>query len=238
MLLSLLRWAFSYSLVFFAGRPLPPPLLFPPAQRRGGILIGRELCPVISQVAAAHSTKCIKEDGRDSLHQLYYGTGPATMPSGMLPRSPASRRGRSQEGSCCPERTPRLLTSTAGEATKNGYKGYKERRQDENGDKTRTTTRRLVLRRELLKDAIYMATKAVDKYSRRGYKEVRERRQDENGDKKAHAAQRAAQGRHLHGYQGCRQVQQERLQRSSRTATRRLVLRRELLKDAKRAGHH
>ena len=47
-----------------------------------------------------------------------------------------------------------------------------------------------------------MATKAVDKYSRRGYKEVRERRQDENGDKKARAAQIAAQGRHLHGYQG------------------------------------
>ena len=59
--------------------------------------------------------------------------------------------------------------------------------------------------------------KAVDKYSRRGYKE---RRLDENGDKKARAAQRTAQGRHLHGYQGCRQVQQERLQRSSRTATR------------------
>ena len=142
---------------------------------------------MIGQVAAAHGTKCIKEDGRDSLHQLYYGTGPATMPSGMLPRSPASRRGRSQEGSCCPEscpRTPRLLTSTAVEATK----------KSENGNKTRTATRRLVLRRELLKDAIYMATKAVDKYSRRGYKEVRERRKDENGDKKARAAQRAAQG--------------------------------------------
>ena len=135
------------------------------------------------------------------------------MPSGMLPRSPASRRGRSQECSCCPEscpRTPRLLTSTAGEATK----------KFENGDKTRTATRRLVLCRELLKDAIYMATKAVDKYSRRGYKEVQEWRQDENGDKKARAAQRAAQGHHLHGYQGCRQVQQERLQRSPRTATR------------------
>ena len=37
----------------------------------------------------------------------------------------------------------------------------------ENGGR-RTATRRLVLRRELLKDAIYMATKAVDKYSRRG----------------------------------------------------------------------
>ena len=44
------------------------------AQRRGGILIGRELRHVIGQVAAAHGTKCIKEDGRDSLHQLYYGT--------------------------------------------------------------------------------------------------------------------------------------------------------------------
>ena len=32
---------------------------------------------MIGQVAAAHGTKCIKEDGRDSLHQLYYGTGPA-----------------------------------------------------------------------------------------------------------------------------------------------------------------
>ena len=86
----------------------------------------------------------LKEDGRDSLHQLYYGTGPATIPSGMLPRSPASRRGRSQEGSCCPERMPRLLTSTAGE---NGG------RQTADGDKTRTATRKLVLRRELLKDA-------------------------------------------------------------------------------------
>ena len=139
---------------------------------------------MIGQVAAAHGTKCIKEDGRNSLHQLYYGTGPATMPSGMLPRSPASRRGRSQEGLCCPEscprtpststRLPRLLTSTAGEATKKFH----------------------------------------------------------NGDKKSRAAQRAAQGRHLHGYQGCRQVQQERLQRSPRTATRRLVLPRELPKDA------
>ena len=82
----------------------------------------------------------------------------------------ATRRERRQEGSCCAEscsRTPstwlpRLSTSTAGEATK----------KFENGDKTRMATRRLVLRRELLKDAIYMATKAVDKYSRRGYKEV------------------------------------------------------------------
>ena len=111
-------------------------------------------------------------------------------------------------------------------------------------------SRRLVLPRE---DA-----KAVDKYSRRerqmadgGW------RQDENGDKKARAAQRATQGRHLHGYQGCRQVQQERTAdgrrrtangrrerrqnengNKTRTATRRLMLRRELLKDAKRAGHH
>ena len=55
-----------------------------------------------------------------------------------------------------------------------------------------------------------------------------------NGDKKARAAQRGAQGRHLHlqGYQGCRQVQQERLQRSPATATRRLVLPREVPKDA------
>ena len=35
-------------------------------------------------------------------------------------------------------------------------------------------------------------------------------RQTADGDKKARAAQRATQGRHLHGYQGCRQVQQER----------------------------
>ena len=71
---------------------------------------------MIGQVAAAHGTKCIKEDGRGQSASVYtMETGPATMPSGMLPRSPASRRGRSQEGSCCPERTPRLLTSTAGE---------------------------------------------------------------------------------------------------------------------------
>ena len=153
-----------------------------PAQRRGGILIGRELHPVIGQVATAHGTKCIKEDGRDSLHQLYYGTGPAKKSGNqkrkesrrlVLPREDAkavdkySRRerwtpdgGRRQEGSCCTEsysRTPstwlpRLSTSTAGE---NG------------GRQT-------------------------------------------DGDKKARAAQRATQGRHLHGYQGCRQVQQER----------------------------
>ena len=55
-----------------------------------------------------------------------------------------------------------------------------------------------------------------------------------NGDKKARAAQRGAQGHHLHlqGYQGCRQLQQERLQRSPATATRRLVLPREVPKDA------
>ena len=84
-----------------------------------------------------------------------------------------------------------------------------------------------------------MASKAVNKYSRR-------ERQTADGDKKARAAQRAIQGRHLHGYQGCRQVQQERtvdgrtagrLKRQMRMATRRLVLCRELLKDAKRAGH-
>ena len=181
------------------------------ARRRGGILIGRELRHVIGQVAAAHGTKCIKEDGRDNLHQLYYGTGPATMPSGMLPRSPASRRGRSQEGSCCPEslprtpststRLPRLLTSTAGEATKKsdngdkkaraaqraaqgrhlhlqGYQGCQQVQQERLQRSPTMATRRLVLPRELPKDAIYMATKAVDKYSRRGYKEVRERRQE------------------------------------------------------------
>ena len=118
-----------------------------------------------------------------------------------------AQRGRQ----CCWQVQQERLQITATKATK----------ATKNGDKTRTATRRLVLRRELLKDTIYMATKAVDKYSRRGYKEVRERRQDENGDKKARAAQRAAQGRHLHGYQGCQQVQQERLQRSSRTVTRR-----------------
>ena len=147
------------------------------ARRRGEILIGRELRHVIGQVAAAHGTKCIKEDGCDNLHQLYYGTGPATMPSGMLPRSLArvtSRRGRSPTPSTS-KRLPRLLTSTAGKATKKSG----------------------------------------------------------NGDKKAHATQRGAQGCHLHlqGYQGCRQVQQERLQRSLAMVTRRLVLPRELPKD-------
>ena len=108
------------------------------------------------------------------------------------------------------------------------------------GKQKRKESRRLVLPRE---DA-----KAVDKYRRRGYNERTSRRlqwrtADENGDKKARAAQRATQGRHLHGYQGCRQVQQERLRQmfengdKMRTATSRLVLRRELLKDAKRAGH-
>ena len=81
---------------------------------------------------------------------------------------------------------PRLSTSTAGE----------------NGGR-QTATRRLVLCRELLKDAIYMATKAVNKYSRREWRTA-------DGDKKARAVQRATQGRHLHGYQGCREVQQER----------------------------
>ena len=195
-----------------AGRPADRP-----AQWRGRILIGRELHPVIGQVASAHGTKCIKEDGRDSLHQLYYGTGPATMPSGMLLRSLASRRGRSQEGLCCPERTPRLLTSTAGEnggrqtadgdkkahaeqrATQgrhlHGYQGCRQVQQERMADgRRRTATRRLMLRRDLLKDAIYMATKAVDKYSRRERRTADGGRQtaDENGDKKARAAQRAA----------------------------------------------
>ena len=176
---------------------------------------------MIGQVAAAHGTKCIKEDGRDSLHQLYYGTGPATMPSGMLPRSPASRRGRSQEGSCCPEscprtpststRLPRLLTSTAGEATK---KFHNERQEVSCCPESCPRTPSTWLPR--------LSTSTAGEATKKS----------ENGDKKARAAQRAAQGRHLHGYQGCRQVQQERLQRSPRTATRRLVLRRELLKDA------
>ena len=60
------------------------------------------------------------------------------------------------------------------------------------GKQKRKESRRLVLPRE---DA-----KAVDKYSRR------ERQTD--GDKKARAAQRATQGRHLHGYQGCQEVRQ------------------------------
>ena len=81
-------------------------------------------------------------------------------------------------------------------------------RRTADGDNTRTATRRLVLRRELLKDAIYMATKAVDKYSRRERQTAHGgwRTADENSD-------------------------------NTRTATRRLVLHRELLKDAKRAGH-
>ena len=109
---------------------------------------------VIGQVAATHGTKCIKEDGHDNLHQLYYGTGPATMSSGMLPRSlerVTSRRGMSPTPSTS-RRLPRLLTSTAGKATKKSG----------------------------------------------------------NGDKKACAAQRRAQGRHLHlqGYQGsfCQEI--------------------------------
>ena len=170
------------------------------AWRRGGILIGRELRHVIGQVAAAHGTKCIKEDGRDNLHQLYYGTGPATMPSGMLPRSPASRRGRSPTPSTS-RRLPRLSTSTAGEATKKsdngdkkaraaqraaqgchlhlqGYQGCRQVQQERLQRSPTTATRRLVLPRELPKDAIYMATKAVNKYSRKGYKEVRQQRQE------------------------------------------------------------
>ena len=49
--------------------------------------------------------------------------------------------------------------------------------------------RRLVLPREVPKDAIYIykATKAVDKYSRKAEKK------SGNGDKKARAAQRGAQ---------------------------------------------
>ena len=64
---------------------------------------------MIGQAAPGHGTKCIKEDGRDSLHQLYYGTAPVKK-SGkqkrkesrrlVLPREDAkavdkySRRGR------------------------------------------------------------------------------------------------------------------------------------------------
>ena len=129
-------------------------------------------------------------------------------------------------------------------------------------------TSRLVLPREVPKDAIYIykATKAVNKYSRKGCKEVRQWRQagsccpercprtpststrlprlststpgkaakkSGNSNKQARAAQRGAQGRHLHlqGYQGCRQVQQERLQRSPAMVTSRLVLPREVPKD-------
>ena len=93
--------------------------------------------------------------------------------------------------------------------------------------------RRLVLPREVPKDAIYIykATKAVNKYSRKGCKEVRQRRQEGsccpgrcprtpstsrrlprlststagkaakksgNSDMNARAAQRGAQGCHLH----------------------------------------
>ena len=71
------------------------------ARRRGEILIGRELRHVIGQVATAHGTKCIKEDGRDNLHQLYCATGPATMP-----------------------------TKTSGNAAKKSGKGDKQKRKE------------------------------------------------------------------------------------------------------------
>ena len=92
-----------------------------------------------------------------------------------LPKSPASRRGRSQEGSCCPERTPRLLTSTAGEnggrqmadgdkkagAAQIATQGLPRttKAAKKSGKQKRKESRRLVLPRE---DA-----KAVEKYSRR-----------------------------------------------------------------------
>ena len=117
----IVEWApLSSTLTFIAAAGL--------ARRRGEILIGQELRHVIGQVAAAHCTNCIKEDGRDNLHQLYYGTGPATMPSGMVPRNLArvtSRRGRSPMPSTS-RRLPRLSTSTAGEATKKSDNGDKK----------------------------------------------------------------------------------------------------------------
>ena len=85
--------------------------------------------------------------------------------------------GRRQEGLCCADSYSRT--------TKAAKKSGKQKRKE---------PRRLVLPRE---DA-----KAVEKYSRR-----ERRTADADGDKKARAAQRATQGRHLHGYQGCRQVQ-------------------------------
>ena len=56
---------------------------------------------MIGQVAAAHGTKCIKEDGHDNLHQLYCATGPATMP-----------------------------TKTSGNAAKKSGKGDKQKRKE------------------------------------------------------------------------------------------------------------
>ena len=99
---------------------------------------------MIGQAAPGHGTKCIKEDGRDSLHQLYYGTGPAKKSSKqkrkesrrlLLPREEAkavdkySRRerwtadgGRRQEGWCC--------TDSYSRTTKD-YQGCQEVRQAE-----------------------------------------------------------------------------------------------------------
>ena len=160
------------------------------------------------------------------------------MPSGMLPRSPASRRGRSQEGSCCPESCPRTPTSTRlprlDKYSRRGYKEVPQRRQDENGDKKSRAAR------ELLKDAIYMATKAVDKYSRRGYKEVR--RQEERRQEGSCCAESCSRTPSTWLPRLSTSTAGEATKKSengdkTRTATRRLVLRRELLKDAKRAGH-
>ena len=168
-----------------------------------------------------------------------------------MPRSPASRRGRSPTPSTS-RRLPRLSTSTAGEATKKsdngdkkaraaqraaqgrhlhlqGYQGCRQVQQERLQRSPTTATRRLVLPKDAI--YIYKATKAV--WTSTAGEATKK---SDNGDKKARAAQRAAQGRHLHGYQGCRQVQQERLQRSPTTATRRLVLPREVPNDAKRAG--
>ena len=91
------------------------------ASRRGRSQEG-SCCPEMAKAVDKYSRRGYKERRQEENGDISYTMEPD------LPRSLASRRGRSQEGSCCPEMTPRLLTSTAGEATKNG-------------DKRRTATR-------------------------------------------------------------------------------------------------
>ena len=132
------------------------------ARRRGEILIGRELHHVIGQVAAAHGTKCIKEDGCDNT---------------MEPDLPPCLQ------ECCQEVWQGWQAEEEGVLRHlhlEGYQGCQQVQHERLQISSATATRRLMLPRELPKDAIYIykATKAVDKYSRRGYKEVRQWRQE------------------------------------------------------------
>ena len=107
--------------------------------------------------------------------------------------------GRRQEGLCCADSYSRDAIYMATKAAKKsgkqkrkesrracvaqrGRQGCWQVQQERTADgRRRMATRRLVLRRGLLKDAIYMATKAVDKYSRREWRTAngrRERRQE------------------------------------------------------------